>query len=66
MVYNLCARATPRPHHIFIATDIENTFSALRRATKCFASCYNTFSFLAPIMALLWRLDSISKLVPNE
>ena len=55
MVYNLRSMALAAPHKLFIATDIQNAFGTVNRATAVGALLMYLPAFV-PIMSVFWGL----------
>ena len=65
MVYNLRSMALAAPHKLFIATDIQNAFGTVNRATAVGALLMYLPAFV-PIMSLFWGSLYTALYIPNS
>ena len=65
MVYNLRSMALAAPHKLFIATDIQNAFGTVNRATAVGALLMYLPAFV-PIMSLFWGSMYTALYIPNS
>ena len=65
MVYNLRSMALAAPHKLFIATDIQNAFGTVNRATAVGALLMYLPAFV-PIMSLFWGSLYTTLYIPNS
>ena len=65
MVYNLRSMALAAPHKLFIATDIQNAFGTVNRATAVGALLMSLPAFV-PIMSLFWGSIHTALYIPDS
>ena len=65
MVYNLRSMALAAPHKLFIATDIQNAFGTVNRATAVGALLMYLPAFV-PIMSLFWGSIHTALYIPDS